>query len=210
MAQQAEATLDPAGQFLSRMRRERITAGVGAPLNIPSFNTAYDLTADDEQTLEDLEEDLSDNYAASRLDAYTPEKARSIETSLRNNFSGTQQASDAAKLAKEIYAAVPGLLGDADTPCEDGGITLGGAATTAFYQLAVTYFDEQGRAIEDSPMGKFMPPRFNTKSIIGWGEIVNAVFVLLWAGVGFLMVMAPFLLVIIIAGGFASLIPGFI
>lgn len=200
-AQEADLSLTPEQQFQSEHQQSRILAGIGAPLALPAFSPEYDLTEEDQQDIDDTTDDLIENQQASRQDDYSQVKAQSREKNLRAEFANKQLEATGRKLAKEIYSMIPGLAGDVDTPLEDGGITLGGAATTSFYQLVMTFWDQAGDAVEASPVGQMLPPRFNKRSIIGWGMIVNAVFILLWSVVAFMIATFPVLIIIVIAGG---------
>lgn len=210
LALQAESFLDPEQQFGSQLHRDRIAAGIGRPVDTPSFSTNWDLTEEDEQTLEDFDNEEAEIQQASRADFenYTLAKAQSAEKRLRNDVARKIASSDNDKLMQEIINTVPGLLGDVDTPMEDGGITLGGSAATALYQEVLTQIGNAD-ALKSVPFSEYIPKGYS-KSILGWVARINGFFVMLWAsGPGFLLLVIPVIIVLIIIGVTTSLIPGF-
>lgn len=209
MATKAESGLNMAGQFNSQQQRNRITAGIGAPIDASDFNSNWNVSSDEQQTLDDFRDDMVDNQQASRMDGYSQAKAQSRETSLRSAMAQKMNDSAQDKLMQEVINIIPGAVGDIDTPLETGGILLGSSTATALYQLTATVFDGMAKEIDASPIGKYVPKGFDTKTILGIAGLINAMFIVAWSTVGLMIALLPVFIIIIIIGVATELIPGF-
>jgi hypothetical protein len=203
-AEQNESIASPASQFNSAQQRAR-RSNIDLDSLRPSVNSAYDPTEEDSAAQDDYVSNWlasqQENMDSSELDDYNPVRAQSRLRASVEDFARQQTSSTARKIGEEVYAAIPALLGDCDTPCEDGGITLGGAGVTSAFQLVRTFSSTASESVDKTGLGKALPPAFNTRSIIGWGQIVNAAFVLLWAsGPGLILLFFAFIVVAGVAG----------
>lgn len=202
LALRAEAYLDPGNAYVAKQRRERVLMGIGAPNYTPVYDDTYDMSSSDEQDVADYEETSGAIDRATRLGEMTTVKAQSGQRSALAKLTDKQRESIQNNIKQEILSMLPGLLGDTGTPVmHDWGISLGSSTTVAAYQLLVTFSNTASDKVESFGLEKLLPPKFNTRSIVGWGSIVNAAFLLLYSGVGLMTVSWPVILIIILAGG---------
>lgn len=199
----AEATGSWGQMLQAAQQRSRIQLATEPPTNTPLGNLDYTQNEEDLTAINDYNNawTISQNEIRDGIDNddYDPVRALSRIKEATTNLVNQQTSSAVESAGKEIYSAAPGIIGDADTPCEDGGLALGTAAVTSAYQLLITFWDEVGDNMDSSGLGKALPPRFNKKTIVGWGMIVNAVFVLLWSLVGLaLLMLVPIIITSII------------
>ncbi len=189
----AEATGSWGQMLQAAQQRDRIRLAIQPPTNTPVGNTDYDPSEEDLANIDAYNDawTVSQNEIRDNVDNddYDPVRALSRIKEATRNLADQQTSSAIESAGKEIYGAAPGVIGDSDTPCEDGGFALLLASVTSAYQLLITFWDEVGDNMDSSGLGKALPPRFNKKTIVGWGMIVNAVFVLLWSLVGLALIM---------------------
>ncbi len=211
MAATAEAQSSTAQQFQASQQRERISHNIRAysAASLPTFNDAYAMNADDEAAQQTAEDSLTEAYEYSRADTdgqydYGNAKAQSRARSIRYDLNAAQSAADERHLIDEIKAAVPGAFGDVGAPCEDLGVTLGSSTAVITYQALVTIFPEVGDRLEATPLAAILPPRFNYRSGLGAGAIVNAALVWLFANTGLVIGISIFILICIIIFGIVA------
>jgi len=202
-AEERESKASPESQFASQRQRARhSTVDLDSIRPDVYGSQTYNPTEEDSAA----QDDYVSNWLASQqanvdgagLDGYNPAINQSRIRSAAEDFARQQASSLNDKIGQEIfdmcYASVAGGAGIADTPCEDGGIVLGSAAVTSGFQLARTFSGLAEDSVSKTGLAKALPPAFNTNSIIGWFQIVNAVFVLLWAtGPGLLVLLFAFI-----------------
>ncbi len=156
----AEATLPQGNRFAAAQQRARIASATRQRL--PEFPA---------RSSEDNEASYELQMPANRRVA-----GRSSVT-----VTGASERSEGEQFANEaVWGSVFQGSGTIDMLPADGGVMLAFGWLGSMYQLLLTIFPAFNEKINGGTLGRMLPQKFDLRSMHGWGQLVDAVFLYFW------------------------------